>query len=229
MSSFFRLLKDGSIWLRKLPGRLESPRTQLYRDLSLPLNLFIRALVHSDLSALVISGHPKSEDLALAWASIYNQYLDLSAESETMYILQIRREITLLKSHISETEACVMFLRTVYHKDLVRILNSNGYKDNIPEDDEERISVLVTIENKLPQKKLALAGRQKEYDDYLEAHKNDEVTEAYFTRTLIRLAKYQGVAIIRAKDITVMEFIELMKEYVEYVNTIKANIDGEKG
>ena len=69
----------------------------------------------------------------------------------------------------------------------------------------------------------------KEYESYVEAHKNDEVTEKYFTTWLLRLAKYQGVAIIRAKDITVAEFVALLQDYLQYIKSKTKDTDGDEG
>lgn len=214
MSSFIKRLKDGLIWQRKQPDQsASSQRGELYTDLKLPLNIFIRCLVHSDLSGLVIKGNPTSEQIAIAWAGIYSQYIDLNSENETIYILELQWSIICLTSHISETETCIYFLQDTYHSGLVGILEKNGYKLH-PEYTNDHLQI---IQNKLARKKLELQVKIREYDSYIESHKNDEVSERYFITTLLRLAKYQGVAIIRSKDISVEEFVMLLKDYLHSI------------
>jgi hypothetical protein len=201
----------------------------LYHDLNLPLSNFIRALVHSDLTALVVKGTPTTEATVDAWASIYSQWLDTSYESETIYVLQLQSEVVLLTSHVSEVETCLYFLATTYHEGLLGVLRNNGYQ--LPEDFDnelEWLNGLQRIHNQLAMRKQALAGKVKEYDAYVAAHAKDEVTEKYFTTTLLRLAKYQGVAIIRSADITTAEFVSLLQDYIAY-NKSRAGEGEEDG
>lgn len=219
MSSFSKRRKDGSIWSKKPQDNSTSNLPLLYLDLSLPLNLFIKCIVSGDLSALVISGTPKTEDIAAAWAGIYSKYLDLNYDNEEVYILELQRDIVLLSSHIIEVETCLYFLSSVYHEGLIDILHNNGYTDT---------SDLAIIQNRLSRKKLDMASKTKEYDDYTKSHENDEVTEKYFITWLFRLAKYQGVAIIRPKDITVQEFVLLMQDYLAFINSQKTDLDANE-
>lgn len=222
MSLFSKRRKDGSTSSNRQPSNTKSSLPLLYQDLSLPLNLFIRCIIKSDLSALVISGDPKQEDVAQAWASIYNKYLDLNEDTQVMYALQLQKEITLLSSLVTEVETCLFYLSiNMFHEGLVRILKQNGY---------EYTGDVQIIRNQLAIKRQALESKSKEFKDYLAAHEKDEISETYFTKTLIRLAKYQGVALIRSKDISVEEFVVLMKDYIEYVNQNKKTLDdGSKG
>lgn len=222
-------LKAGITWLKnRLVNSESNQHGELYRDLSLPLSLFIKCIVHSQLDCLIIKGKPKSEEIALAWAGIYSKYIDLNFENEVIYALQLQVEITLLISHISQTESCIYFLYNFYHEGLIEVLKLNGYKRPTNfEDKENWYKQLEVIQNKLARKKLALDGKIKEYEVYIKDKINNEISEQYFTTILLRLAKYQGVALIRAKDITVQEFVILLKDYLEY-NKPKVE-DGKEG
>lgn len=216
-------------WWKVRLDKLAFSQSKYYQDLSLPLYNFIQCLVKGNLNALVIKGRPRQEDLAEAWAMIYSQYIDANAENDKIYSLELRREITLLRSHVNETETCMLYLRVGFYPDLVRILRNNGYRDKfesqVPEEYER---VLVVIESKLAMKKLALAGKEKEYKQYMSDKENDTIDEKYFSVWLLRLAKYQGVGILRAKDITVSEFVLLLKDYLEFVRLHTQELEDAK-
>lgn len=230
MSSSTGPQKGGRIWSKKKLYSLVSPRQEeLYQDLSLPLDRFIKCIVQGDLTALIISGKHSGEKLALAWGIIYNKYLDANYENDTIYPLQLKKEITLLDCYITDVELCLFFIYNLYpirHEGLEECLKNLGHKLKAPYSDATSLNnALFIIRNRLGRKKLDLTTKIKELNLYIEAHKNDEVTDKYFTSILSRLAKYQGVAIIKSKDITVQEFITLLTEYLNYY---KQNEDGEE-
>lgn len=229
MSSSTKPNKAGNIWSKNRLYKLASNRPEgLYQDLSLPLNLFIKCIIDGDLTCLIIRGQHSGDKLALAWGKIYNLYLDSNYENDVLYPLQLKKEIVLLDSHITEVELCIYFLERIYHQGLVDILQRNGYKINSSFNDKKNwIKSLTGIRNRLSRKKLDLATKLRELELYVKAHENDEITEKYFVQLLSRLAKYQGVAIIRTKDITVHEFVTLLHEYLNYYKRLEA--DGKEG
>lgn len=217
MSSSSKRPKAGSLWSRLLRARKAlSPQEVLYQNLDLPLSVFIRCVVHGDLSALIIRdvngnvvGQPSEVDIAQAWSNIYSQYLDANNDSQVSYIIQLQKDISLLTSHVIEVEGAIFYLGILHHDGLVKILKDNGY---------DYTGDLEIVSNQLSMKRQQLESKVKEYKDYQDAHANDEINESYFLKTLVRLAKYQGVALIRTKDISVIEFVTLLKDYIEYVN-----------
>lgn len=224
MSSSTGNQKGGRSWKKLLQGHLpSSQQVELYQDLSLPLSVFIRCIVHSDLSGLALKGDPTPEATAIAWANIYSQYVDANHENESCYILQLQADITLLTSHVSEVETCLYFLIDTFHEGLCDILLANGYQ---PPTEAGDAATLERIYNQLSMRKMSLAVKKSEYDSYVEAHKADEITTKYFTTTLLRLAKYQGVAIIRSREITVAEFVALLQDYLTSLKQSEDN-DGD--
>lgn len=186
-------------------------------------------MVHSDLSALIIKGRPKQADLAEAWANIYYQYLDLNFENETMYLLVLNKEIALLETHITQVEGSCALLMGSYDDRLVKILADNGFKQTFPSEEPVKYyHILTSIGGRLAPKRLTLQAKKKEKNDYLKAREKDEITETYFDKWLIRLAKHQGVGILRAKDITTKEFVLLIKDYLEFVSLHNKEIDDAK-
>lgn len=230
MSSSSKRQKGTDSWLKKRRGKSVSSQSKYYQDLDLPLHNFIQCLIKSDLTQLVISGKPAQEDLAEAWANIYSKYLDINYENETVYILQLHKEITLLNCHVLEVETSLYFLSMMYNADLVRILRNNGYKDKFESEDPiQYLPILEGIRGKLALKKLTLQSKEDEYKQYIKDRENDQIDDKYFIVMLMRLAKYQGVAVIRAKDISVNEFVVLLKEFLEFVRLNSKDIeDGDQ-
>lgn len=227
MFSYTKMRMAGSTWLkRQLVCLGLLPRVVLYQDLSLPLSLFIRCIIDSDLTALIIKGKPEQNDLVLAWTSIYKQYIDLNYENESVYIVNLEREIALLKTLVSEVETALYFLAITYHEGCIRVLKENGFKDVITEENKDE--VLPVMQNKLTFKKLTLASKEQEHKDYVAAHAGEEISESYFIKTLMRIAKFQGVSIIRTKDINVKEYIIYIKEYLKYVEEKANQLDGKE-
>lgn len=217
----------GITWLRKpQDNRASNQAAVLFLDLSLPLDRFIKCVVKGDLQALIISGNPTELQITQAWSNIYYAYIDLNNDNEIKYVIQLQKKISLLRNHVIEVEGCLLFLAEGYHKDLVRILRENGYKYDIDPDNTK--PALEIIRNEFSLKKMSLESSQKEYDDYIEAHKNDDVSETFFIKMLIRLAKYQGVAIIKTRDISVYEFVMLMRDYMEWIDIHNREIEDIK-
>ena len=231
MSSFIKRLMGGNLW-KKNPQENKgySLPAELYQDLSLPLSVFRRCL-KEDLSGLVLRGNPSPEEIAIAWASIYAQFIDLNSDNDNLYILQLQVDITLLKGHIDEVETALYFLKDTYHEGLTGILLSNGYnppsREAFEESDKTRYqNQLAIIQNRLARKNLDLQTKQKEYEEYMASKSEDDVEDKYFTKTLLRLAKYQGVAIIKDTAISVEEFVLLLKDYLAFIASHKKDLDG---
>lgn len=221
MSIYTWAVKAGLIWWRRKPGNsVSSQPAVLYRRCDhLPLDRFIRCICESDLTALIISGDPKSEELAIAWGEIFYEYVELSGSSETIYLYNLQKEISLLSDEVMNVETCMYFLSPEMigfswdrKEELVEILRSYGYKVTI-DFTTDYSGVFAIINSKLVPKKQKLEGKKNELAKYLESKQGQTITQEHFDSWMIRLWKMQGGNIIRAKDITVKEYVLLIKEY----------------
>lgn len=187
-----------------------------------PLSVFIECLVEGNLKALIISGEPTSEQLAMAWAELFSEFTDLNADNEQMYVLTLQGEITLIHEEIAEVEGVLYFLSpemlpfSITMKDeLLNVLHKYDYPHEIDVSEPGYVEQLEIIANRLCPIKLKLQMKMRELSEYNQEKKNDSIDKQYFSRMLVRLSKFQGFN-IRAKDITVEEFVMICKEYNSY-------------
>lgn len=223
MFSFIKRKKGSSSWQKQQQGKTASSQpTELFHSCSqLPLDKFITALVDRNLSAIVISGEPSPEQLSSAWNNIYYEYLELNASNETSYLFSLENDITLLSDEILNVETCLLYLSPEWRvyclgreQELISLLRYYGYKQSIDLTSPNYYKVLQVISNKLSAKKLRLNTKQKEFDDFTSAMERKAITRAHFDTQLMRLSRFQGYA-LRAKDITVAEYIMIFKDCLE--------------
>lgn len=185
-----------------------------------PLNIFMKCLETEDPRHLIIQGAPEAGELSMAWASLYAEFIDLSEDSEQMYLLHLQRTIKLLALEIYEAGGVAYFLQPQMlpfceHRfpELLNILKEYDYPHEFTAGSEEYMNALEAIDNRLASTSLQLNMKIKELNAYAAERGLDSFDKNYFHRQLARLARFQGVAIIKPKDITVFEFVILDKEY----------------
>jgi hypothetical protein len=205
-----------------------------------PLDRFKTCLFGGDLSALTISGNPAIEDLAEAWGNIYSEYLDLNNDNETIYLLQLQKEISLLTDLKIEVESALYFLslallpgmQFIFREELVDILRARefDYPFYLNNPDEYSQS-LEAVTNQLSPYRLRLEMHTKEYQDYIASKSNETVDTNYFDRMLTRMARFRRVMVIRAAEITVKEFVMMIQDYLEYIKSKQKTLepDGDEG
>jgi hypothetical protein len=242
MFSYIKRKMGGLLWKKIKPANSASnQQAEWYRTCSqCPLDKFIRCLVDGDLSALIIRGNPSLPDLAEAWANIYAEYLDLNDDNETAYILLLQRDIALEQLAIIEVSTALNFLATAildkhehfFHPSLIDVLRRHDI--DFPFDLKNREEYAQSIEftlNRINSMQHLLEVKVKELDSYMADKSNNTIDALYFDRTLVRLARFRHCAVIRASEITVKEFVLMLKDFLDYmkVKTQKLPIDGEEG
>jgi hypothetical protein len=232
MSTSIKRKPAGRSWFKaRRKSSASNPPVELYHQCDqLPLDRFIRCYTEGDLTALVISGAPTPEELQDAWNAICLEYVEINSSPETLHLYFLQREISLLADEIYHVETILYFLSPVMlpfsmdHKDgLVKILHSFGYKQAI-DFTTDYSPVLEAIQNRLAPKKIKLQTKEKELATFMAGKEGLTLTADHFDSWLIKLWKMQGGNIIRAKDITVKEYVNLIKEY----NKIKAAESAQK-
>lgn len=195
--------------------------TELYHSCSqLPLNIFIDCIIDGNLNGLVIRGSIDKEVLASAWLNIYYEYISINHSSETEYIHKLQVDVSLLNDEIQNVETCLLYLSPEYinlcngrHEEVIDLLKYYGYRQTI-DINTDYSKVLIGIQNQLAPKKMRRDGKAKELDEYIKAKSKDKVTRSHFDSILIRLSRFQGYH-VRAKDVTVVEYIMLLKDYIK--------------
>lgn len=224
----------GSLWKKMRPGRKTSTlQAGLYPTCDeLPFDRFIQCSVHGNYEALIKSGTHSHADLVELWSNIQLEYIDRIEEQETLYMVKLERDIRVLHHQISTVETTCYLLSIIHDARLVQCLVDLGYNyDFDPEDPKKNSNSLGAIKNRLAPLKLKYQVKCIEYEE-LNRNKSvgEKPSEKFFKMMLVRLAKFMGVALIRAKDITTGEYCDLFREYVNEIDHQKkiAESNGSK-
>jgi hypothetical protein len=197
----------------------------------LPLDKFIDCICDRNYKALVIEGDPSELQILEAWEGIYFQYVDANRDNETMYILQVKKEVALLDQRLKVIECIVSILKLdiSYHEKLIQNLKALGIRingiDPSKDDYHRRLdNALLT----LAPKKLQLQEKLKELKAYEASLDGKEVDRQFFKTMLIRLSKYMGGQLLRAKDIYVGEYVAILKDFLLHISSKKKSLDHGK-
>lgn len=217
-----KLMAQFHTGLNPQPGKKESSQSELYRSCrELPLDRFITCIVDCDLNALVNYGHHTEADIAEAWANIYAEYIDLNADNESRYLSDLQKDISILRAEINIIDSILVCLSICYSKQLHEHLEKN-YDISVilePGNYIKNIQSLQSARAYLAPMQLELDMKEKEYIEYINSRKDETINRDYFSRMLRALARFNRVVTIRAKDITVEEFVYMIKDLIE--STIK--------
>ncbi len=197
---------------------------KLYDDIhKLPLSLFITCITESKFDVLIIEGNPSQADLVECWSNIWFQYIDLNEDNESIYILQLKKEITILENRIKIIECCLFCLKIVNSQNLINTLKDYGVTV-LPFDNPGYQQSLTRAEALLAPKKLQLKEKVKEVELHEESKEGGTIDRSYFDKMLIRLSKFQHYHIDKQK-VMVSEFVMLMREYLVFVRSTQKTLD----
>lgn len=187
-----------------------------------------------DLNALTISGNPALGDLAEAWSNIYAEYLELNNDNETIYLIELQKDIALLYDLLIETESALHFLKMalvpgcgfIYREELVAILKERDFDFPFDLNDRQQFEQSIeAVDNRLSPLRLQLEMKEKEYNDYMANKGEQTIDKNYFDKMLSRIARFRRVTIIRAFEITVKEFVIMVADYLDYYKAKQPKIE----
>jgi len=200
------------IFMQRVLSTLNLKRTSakqrgLYFDscTELPLYNLIKIIVTKDLKWLIKEGNPTN--LETAWANIYSEYCEISGDQTGGYVLDLSKEISYLTNRLTHVQKLVDMLLIRRNEDWISILqNELGFKFSYSDLEKDLKRTVTLAKSDL----VKLQKKQSEYDSLNKPGK--ETTEQDYTKTLQVLSKFQGYQ-VRAKDITVSEYVEMIKDY----------------
>jgi len=149
------------------------------------------------------------------WQEIHSEYCELSQNSSAVQGLALAIDIQYYKARIENVYFIVNYLNTRRVEGLITELQNMGF--NFPFTDLQK-DIQRTL-TRVKSDELKLKQAVEKYETATKSTGGDTKLDWY--RRLGQLAKYQGVANINPALITVMDFVALEKEFMEYVNAQK--------
>ncbi len=188
------------------------------------LSDFITCSVDKDYKVLIQSGTPTPEQLLDCWFNIVSQYYVLIKSKEAKKYVELEAKIKRFKIKIMNVECLIYALQSAYHEELADCLRIWGYEyDFTPESIGKDITKIIA---KLGNDKTRLAVAESEYDDYLEAKKQNAdstttTTREYYDDMLMTISLHYKVnPFYRAETIKTSEFALMCNQYSAYVKQV---------
>lgn len=204
--------KDLNGSLQKPISSLENiPVSKYYNTIhQLPLRNYIDLTVHSNIYALVISGHPTIEELQIAEDKISRQYAEKMGDAEYKLYRKLFDEINVLTANVNAANVLVDELRSFYVKQFADKLNALFFTSvvfditNI-EDYDAKLNV---FHNRIAGIKLNLDLKQINFKAIDDKYRTEgkKPTEDYYVSMLIALSDNAGYAI--TDQVKTIEFCE---------------------
>jgi len=225
--SFITRRKAGSSSGRTNPPG--SPSGTWYFTLDLKLDKFISICCDGDLSLLIISGKPRIQDLAQAWESIHEQFLDAMKDKDGLYKLKLMAKINRLEFDYELIQLCLKYLRVAYNPRVVEHLTKLVHVEALdPEDRSGYMLILQTVDNRSQRLRIDLEDKQSEYAILHEKDKNGKspATHQHFSNLIGQVSRYMKFHVNR-KETTTGEFVSyyvMMKEEHDAIQFENAKI-----
>ena len=184
---------------------------------------FMKAYCNNDLSVLIITGHPTTEELESAWYDVMYDYSSRIRTDESNYVLHTAWRIGQLQAHIIYVDNALLYLRVRYNEDMVNELRQMGYTHLLyKEHNEDWQQQLRRVESKCKTKVYDLELLVEEYNKLNKISNGTVMKEDDFNANVAMLAKYQGYPIHR--DMTMMdEYLSIFNNYMKELQRQKNN------
>lgn len=211
------------IWKKWHPAQPALSRYDLYRTCDeLPLDRFIRCLCNEEYSQLVRTGTAPEHVLLQTREKIYSEYVELDGSTQTLYFNQLRRDLMLIGGKIDRVITIVNVLAMAPNDQLITELRELRFpfKYDIKNPVRYQKDLAGTIHRLAPWR-LEYAKLEKELDALIKSNEEGaKVDRSYFDNALARLSKYNRYQ-VRAGNLTVIEFLTMLKQYLQYVDQTK--------
>ena len=192
-----------------------SPSFKLYRSIhSLPLINFITCICDDDLTALIREGTATAEQLAAAWETIYNEYLEAIKDDNSEYIDKLTKDYNLLHTKYNVIKLLVEALAYAPVDYLIEQLKQ-WYELPVVLDPKDKPAfkkalALISARN---QRWLndALQIRQQIIHLLPEQKDDVKITRTWFDEHIVALSKFSKYH-INKNETTVSEFVIMIKD-----------------
>lgn len=185
----------------------------------LPLFIFIKVSVTSDLRHLKINGRPSKRQLEEAWENIFEEYTKLSKDTTSSAVLGCMKDIAMLKTKLALIQEIVLKMANRPNEGFANLLKGMGFRfDYDPTDHEKYMNDLKLTISQSKTYMVRIKDREKDLADL--KSNGGEVKESDYDDLLGELSKFQGYA-LNAKEITVATFISVLNRFKKANNPNK--------
>jgi len=185
--------------------------------------VFIDCLTTKDLSGLVLSGRPTSQQIEDAWAGIMSQYSEQIARREVEMALKDLRYMATKEYRLRTIEMLLEILKTRPNEMLYEQLYTFGYplprKPYTPENFAAVLKVFVG-HFRLERTQYKLAEEQSTIGKK-EQQAKSKYDWGYFEDAISAICLTMKMPLISLHDITVGQYCAYVNRYTDYLRTLK--------
>jgi hypothetical protein len=198
---------------------ISQPKQEFHLDkayeslFELPLYNWVKRILEDDNKWLVISGNPSG--LEELWEQLKGQYQDMIESADTSQIIDLTRDISMLRVRLKIIESVVAHLKIRRSEKLIEILRNDLGFFKLKYDDLEK-----DLERTLNRAKADIVELKRKITERDVLYKVDEHekewTEYDYIKQLSELSKFQGGGVIHIKQINVAEYVALLNRFKAY-------------
>lgn len=205
------------LWLNSKPQQLVKQNELLPDEFTscadLPMSRFIKVTVTGDLSYLGRCAEPEK-----LWEAIHSEYTELSGDAQSSRGLELAKQMSFLTNKINITNSIVQHLA---HRgridDLVTELQNMGYRLKYIDLNKDLARTLLLSKSD----HIKLSALQEQYK---KLGTGEKTTDFQWVQILSALGKFRGGVIIRAEDITVMEYVAMDLDFRAHVQAMSKTV-----
>jgi hypothetical protein len=183
------------------------------------MSKFIDCYCDKKYESLIIEGEASVEQLEEAWSNIFYQFIDANSDNESIYILTLKKDISLLEYEIKLVECIASMLMINYSEKLIKMLEKLRVRVNgVDPDKSDYVVRLKKIVATLAPRKMQLQDMLSELKVYEQSIETKAVDRQVFKTMFTRLSKFQGYP-VRTHEVVVSEYIAILKDFLLSVSS----------
>lgn len=195
----------------------------------LPLMLFIECAVDGNYRALIKTGNPDERLLYLSWLNIRSEYADAIGSKKHQIYVKLFRDVAALTTTLELVNHVLDILERVYHPGLVERLNKLlqariEFDPNSPVKYKAAMKAAI-MRSRAIKINIEIKERQLAAIQAQNTGENVKETREYYLSYLVTLSNHAKYNIDK-KDLTVFEYCERVKRFVQDCERLKRGKNG---
>ena len=189
------------------------------------MDRFIDCLLDNKLYVL---GKGTEEELNSAWEDVMHEFSGLRANNSTTEILELQKEIFVLRNKIKIITLCIDVLWETYNRDLANELKTMGFNVKLDWSDKvQYYKELNLIFRKSKTYEVLARRKEKELQTLSEKSKSEKYSRKDFVSINTSLSKYMSFH-INNSQITVAEWCDMVNKYEDYLESQQKQLNKDR-